>query len=332
MKKRTLIASVLILVTFLLVPVICASQNSQSISSFGTITSSPTGSTKIKKMLLAWGAQNATSLVQFMQRSSTGWDLIFMDGPPDLAPSLVAAVKAAYPSIKLLTSVSVVSIANAGYDDYNTADSTYWGYQILNPYDQYKYVGYDGVFLDDMYAPSTLPNGTAGPTYNDLSVLASWLRARLPTEIMVTADWSITDSTFWLFIHSFDNPNYPFQEANITQIEQATAQGRIVVVGPATEYGDGYTDTLQECTYVLAHFLLGLNGNNGYFSWSANYPTDTNTPPNSPSRGWYSIMDTDPGTPLNAYQTSGSWIYRNFTKCNVQANPTTRTGIITMLS
>jgi hypothetical protein len=297
-----------------------ASDTIFSVYGFPNATVPSTSATKVKTLQILWGTYITSQLLE----ASANFDMISLGNWHDsgTAYTSVPTAKILYPNLKVVGYIDILGqVQGLGYTDFNIASSNYWGYYVLSEWNTYLIPNsFDGVFLDDLRVEVGYP-----ATSSDIITLLQWLKARAPNMLIV-------GNTNWYSQDTFNYYEYcdlgmwetfvgnPARTAmyDIDKLGNWTDAGRNIATFHTVGWGV-ITDTEANCRYALACYLCAIQNNNGYFNFADYWQI---------SKGWYSLMDIDPGTPLGDYHTTGNWIYRNFTNVNVQANLVTHESSI----
>jgi hypothetical protein len=326
--KKTVIAIVMLVLVALWI----ASNNgtsyaavsvSKTASAYGTVSASNSSSSAVQKFQLMFGqfttAQEYVASAHFDILSVGYW------GDPGADYNYVPIYKRDYPNVKILGYIDLAWITSADWmvSQWNTYGAPY---------------GYDGIFLDD----SSPNHGISGVSNTQalLDTLLQTLKSRLPNMLIcangvgdVNNGVPLADTYNYVNIGTLEEFAYAqgwgrSTQFDINSLAYWTGRGvTIATIHSGPYYNDARgssapADTQANCQFALASYLLGVQGNRGYFGWNEVW---------SSSQGYYPIMDIDPGTPLGAYVQVGNILYRNFTKVNVTVDLTAMTGKIEAL-
>jgi hypothetical protein len=284
---------------------------------FSLVAVASSSSTRVQKFQLLWGqfgmAQEYAACAHFDICSVGYW------GESGADYNYIPTYKHDYPNCKIL-----------GYIDLSWITSADWMVSQWNTYG--APYGYDGIFIDDC-APGTGGVSGVSNTQALLDTLLQTLKSRLPNMLIcvngigdVNNGVPVVDTYNYVDIGCFEAFAYAqvwgrSSQNDINSLAYWTGRGvNIATFHSCDPAVNGVADTQANCQYALACYLLGIQGNNGYFSWS-----DVRT---GTAQGYYPIMDINPGTPLGPYVQVGNILYRNFTKVNVTVDLTVMTGKI----
>jgi hypothetical protein len=337
MRKKVQIVIILLSVISLFSTVSGATTWSQGISSYGTIEYS-SGALQVHNWLLAWGGVSWSYLQSCL--SKINYTFVVLDSPKDWSvggggptstttAALCNNITSTFLSTRIFPFCDIYTAYNAGYIDTNPSDPTYIGAYIVNQYNNYRTAyGYTGMMWDDWYVLS----------WDQCATLAAWVKQRMPSGdvLIVPGDYigdpsnpmigaNNDDTGIWYCLHGYGMPAWQYMSwTGATRFaDEVSYIGSKGLIAIPFQSDDRTGDTLAWCTYVLAQYLCGLNSNNGVFSWDDIWTA---------SKGYYPVMNTNVGAPLETYRLVGDIAYRNFTRVNVQVNLDTYIGTITSIS
>ncbi len=202
---------------------------------------------------------------------------------------------------------------------------------------------FDGVFADDV-APtlggsysSTVPASVISNWHTNMVEFLQYVKANLPFgKILIintqegieyqseSTDYRNAADGFMIegYLHAIwqQASEMPSQYTINREIAALSMYSSSKIVWAESGSVSPTPDMVKSC---YAMFLLGINGTNGYFGFN-------DWPSSDGSHGYYSIMDTNIGSPTGPYYQSQNIYIRDFTAGKVLFNPTATTYTINL--
>ena len=321
--------------------------HSTTISASGTIIENRVETTRIRKLLVAYGVSSPLS--QDLIVDMAKFDM--MDTDFGIGPD-VEKIKAINPSIIILGYKDVMAM-NAYMEDWNEANThedwfmhdlkgsriqidSIYGWYLMDISSQgwrQHYADYvkekidlysfDGVFADDVWThlfrdawtvpPEDVPDWNYvvnGYTYwqTRMREFLSYVKSRIGNSLLI---YNGPSNIYLDVSDGKTRENFVFHRPpldDINDLTEISATGKYYLASPYALP----EDTGKNFLYAFCCFLLGVKGSNAYFSWKNIY---------AKSQGYYPQMDFDFGSPVGPYYLVEGVLYgRDFDHAKVFVN------------
>jgi hypothetical protein len=254
----------------------------------------------VKKFLIAWGNWHLSPDYKAMVLEQVKHHDMMTCGFEHAQQ--VPSIKQSNPAIKVL-----------GYIDLAIGRPTLQS--VTNTWNTNKSYGYDGIFFDDLWSQPPID----WMTHAQMKQFLRDVKATLGCIIIGNGpDVDYAGDCDGIMEEGFTVHERIDPLGHIQRMLTVTSQNKICVAAVHNREYD-VSDTEETCQFALGCFLCADNNGKGYFSVTDIWDT---------SRGWWQMMDVDPGTPQGAYTQTGNILTRMFTKAKVTVNLDLKTAII----